>query len=186
MGILGIKEKCKKSKIIGFQFLVITFILVSCSPKSAYQDYVSEVYQTSQAGDNLKLISADGAKTTSAEVKKVTLQLLPNEEFQKYYGFGASFTESSAWNLATIPVESRKKVLTKLFSPTEGAGFTLTRTHINSSDYSNTHYTYIEEGDEDLSTFSINEDLKGFSGDENEQVRNIELIDPKYDLIPMI
>ena len=186
MGILGIKEKCKKSKIIGFQFLVITFILVSCSPKSAYQDYVSEVYQTSQAGDNLKLISADGAQTTSVEVKKVTLQLLPNEEFQKYYGFGASFTESSAWNLATIPVESRKKVLTKLFSPTEGAGFTLTRTHINSSDYSNTHYTYIEEGDEDLSTFSINEDLKGFSGDENEQVRNIELIDPKYDLIPMI
>jgi glucosylceramidase len=186
MEIFGIKKKLKKSKIIGFQFLVITFVFFSCTPKSAYQDYVSEVYQTSQAGDNLKLISADEAQTTSAEVKKVTLQLLPNEEFQKYYGFGASFTESSAWNLATIPVESRKKVLSKLFSPTEGAGFTLTRTHINSSDYSNTHYTYIEEGDEDLSTFSINEDLKGFSGDENEQVRNIELIDPRYDLIPMI
>jgi glucosylceramidase len=186
MKIFGIKEKLKKSKIIGLQFLAITIMLVSCSPKSKYQDYVSDVYQTSQAGDNLKLISNDEDQTTSTEVKKVTLQLLPNDEFQKYYGFGASFTESSAWNLATIPVEARKNVLTKMFSPIEGAGFTLTRTHINSSDYSNTHYTYIKEGDEDLSTFSINEDLKGFSGDENEQVHGIELIDPKYDLIPMI
>ena len=49
-----------------------------------------------------------------------------------------------------------------LFSPTEGAGFSLTRTHINSSDYANNHYTYVEENDEDLSTFSIQEDLKGF------------------------
>jgi glucosylceramidase len=202
MRIFSIKEKCKNyngklnyqsnlkksdiSKMLWLQFLVISVVFVSCSPKSAYQDYVSEVYQTSQAGDNLKLMSNDDAKTTSKEVKKVNLQLLPNQEFQKYYGFGASFTESSAWNLATIPVDARKEVLTKLFSPTKGAGFTLTRTHINSSDYSNTHYTYIEEGDEDLSTFSINEDLKGFSGDENEQVNGVELVDPKYDIIPMI
>jgi glucosylceramidase len=166
--------------------LIISIVFVSCSPKSVKQDYVIDVYQTSQAGDNLKLISSDETKTTSTEVKKVTLELLPNEEFQKYYGFGASFTESSAWNLATIPVDSRKKVLTKLFSPTEGAGFTLTRTHINSSDYSNNHYTYIEEGDEDLSTFSIHEDMKGFTGEENDQVRGIELIEPSYDLMPMI
>jgi glucosylceramidase len=188
-GKINIKSGFKKSdisKIIGLLFLVITIMFVSCSPKSKYQDCVSDVYQTSQAGDNLKLMSNDDAKTTTSEIKKVTLQLLPNKEFQKYYGFGASFTESSAWNLATIPLDSRKKVLTQLFSPTEGAGFTLTRTHINSSDYSNTHYTYIEEGDEDLSTFSIHEDIKGFSGDENEQVGDIELIDPKYDLIPMI
>ncbi len=166
--------------------LILVFMFVSCSSKSAYQNYESVVYQTSQAGDNLKLITSNDAKPTSTEIKKVALQLLPNEEFQKYYGFGASFTESSAWNLATIPVDLRKNVLTKLFSPTEGAGFTLTRTHINSSDYSNTHYTYIEDGDEDLSTFSINEDLKGFTGEENEQVQGVELIEPSYDLIPMI
>jgi len=196
MNIFKIKKKRENYKgesiqpdILNFtwlQFLVMSIALVSCSPKSAYQEYVSDVYQTSEAGDNLKLIASDGAKTTSSEVKKVTLELLPNQEFQKYYGFGASFTESSAWNLATIPVELRKNVLAKLFSPTEGAGFTLTRTHINSSDYSNTHYTYVEEGDEDLSTFSIQEDMKGFSGDENDQVRGIELIDRNYDLIPMI
>lgn len=173
------------TKMIWLPILAISIVFVGCLPKSPDQKYKSYIYQTSQAGDNLKLIASDEAKTT-AEVKKVSLQLLPNEEFQKYYGFGASFTESSAWNLATIPLDTRKQVMTKLFSPTEGAGFTLTRTHINSSDYSNNHYTYIEEGDEDLSTFSIHEDMKGFTGDENDQVRGIELVEPSYDLIPMI
>ena len=159
MRIFSVKNKYDILKVTVLQLLVILIVFVSCSPKSAYQDYVVDVYQTSYAGDNLKLISADKVKTSSKELEKVTLELFPNEEFQKYYGFGASFTESSAWNLATIPVATRKNVLTKMFSPTEGAGFTLTRTHINSSDYSNNHYTYIEEGDEDLSTFSINEDI---------------------------
>lgn len=166
--------------------LLIALAIVSCSEKSKYDDYVSEVYQTSYSGDNLKQILPEAVQPESEDIKKVTIEVFPDKEFQKYYGFGASFTESSAWNLAVIPVASRKNVLTKLFSPTEGAGFTLTRTHINSSDYSNTHYTYVEDGDEDLSTFSINEDLKGFSGEENDQVKDIELVEPSYDLIPMI
>tara|TARA_R110002167_G_scaffold68047_2_gene192233 strand:- start:29277 stop:30269 length:993 start_codon:yes stop_codon:yes gene_type:complete len=158
--------------------------MYSCSPKIT--DYEVAIYQTSQSGDNLKLITKNQPTQSVGEIKKVSLQINPEQKFQKYVGFGASFTESSAWNLATIPVESRKEVLTKLFSPTEGAGFTLTRTHINSSDYSNNHYTYIEEGDEDLSTFSIQEDIRGFTGDENDQVRGVELVAPSYDLIPMI
>lgn len=173
----------------GVQFLIIAGVLVGCSnppKKGPYNAYEATIYQTSQAGDNLKLLSNAVSDKITSEGSKVSLELFPDEEFQKYYGFGASFTESSAWNLATIPVASRKDVLTKLFSPTDGAGFTLTRTHINSSDYSNTHYTYVEAGDEDLSTFSINEDMKGFSGDENEQVRGVELVEPGYDLIPMI
>jgi glucosylceramidase len=166
--------------------LTISMVIVSCSPESAHKNYEVNVYQTSQDGDMLKLISGDEKDASIIGGRKIALRLLPNQEFQKYYGFGASFTESSAWNLATIPVDLRKEVLTKLFSPSEGAGFSLTRTHINSSDYSNSHYTYVEEGDETLSTFSVKEDMKGFSGDENNQVRNIELIEPNYDLIPMI
>ena len=166
--------------------IIIVILLISCSTKSTKQDYEAHVYQTSHSGDNLKLISTDTEAKSDKEEEKINIQILPNNEFQKYYGFGASFTESSAWNLATIPVELRKEVLTKLFSPTDGAGFSLTRTHINSSDYSNNHYTYTEENDKTLSTFSVHEDMKGFKGDENEQVIDIELIEPNYDIIPMI
>jgi glucosylceramidase len=186
----NIQANQKKSEILKYKWLPLfatALLFVGCKPevKTTSKKYTSEVYQTSFAGDNLKLIS-DDVKQETTELKKINLQLLPNKEFQKYYGFGASFTESSAWNLATIPVAKRKEVMSKLFSPTKGAGFSLTRTHINSSDYSNTHYTYVEEGDEDLSTFSIHEDEKGFTGDENEQVRGVELVTPSYDLIPMI
>ncbi|WP_276391783.1 glycoside hydrolase family 30 protein [Eudoraea chungangensis] len=179
-------NKSKTLSASWLPFMVISILIVSCSPKTREKAFMAEIYQTSYAGDNLKLLSNEEEQEESSEVKKVSLQLFPQEEFQKYYGFGASFTESSAWNLATVPEATRKKVLTSLFSPTEGAGFSLTRTHINSSDYSNNHYTYMEEGDNDLSSFSIHEDMKGFTGDENDQVRGIELIEPTYDLIPMI
>ncbi|MGR7814312.1 glycoside hydrolase family 30 protein [Lacinutrix undariae] len=176
----------KHLNIKNLQLLAISIALVSCTTKEKPNSYTANSYQTSQAGDNLKLLAANTNTANTKEAKKVTLQLFPEKEYQEYYGFGASFTESSAWNLATIPVAARKEVLSKLFSPTKGAGFTLTRTHINSSDYSNTHYTYIDEGDTTLATFSINEDIKGFSGNENEQVSGIELVEPKYDIIPMI
>ena len=172
--------------IIIIQFLTFILLLASCSKKKEKKAYSFDVFQTSYTGDNLKLLNIDSIHKNTSGLKKVQLEINPDVEFQKYYGFGASFTESSAWNLATIPVELRKEVLTKIFSPTKGAGFSLTRTHINSSDYSNNHYTYVEDNDEDLSTFSILEDLKGFSGDENEQVKNVDLVEPKYDLIPMM
>lgn len=169
-------------------FLILTallFSLWSCNETPSDQ-YAISVYQTSQAGDNLKKITEEGQIDSSDEMEQIAIRLQPELAFQTYIGFGASFTESSAWNLATIPVSLRNEVLTQLFSPTEGAGFSLTRTHINSSDYSNGHYTYVDQGDESLESFSIHEDMKGFTGNENEQVMGVELIEPGYDIVPMI
>lgn len=177
----SINQHIVKSLIL-FSFLLIG----SCKPQKESKKYRLEVYQTSFSGDNLKLVSTANNSEDNKASKKVNISIHPEVEFQKYYGFGASFTESSAWNLATIPTNLRKDVLNKLFSPTKGVGFSLTRTHINSSDYSNNHYTYVDENDLSLSTFSINEDLKGFTGNENNQVKNIALEEPNYDLIPMI
>jgi glucosylceramidase len=177
-------NKSSKQNIKYLQILIISIILFSCTSKK--QDYVVTVYQTSQSGDNFKLISKNSTAQKVEEIKKINLHINPDQKFQEYVGFGASFTESSAWNLATIPKALRMEVLTRLFSPTKGAGFSLTRTHINSSDYSNGHYTYVDFNDKDLSTFSVKEDMKGFNGEENDQVRGIDLIEPNYDIIPMI
>ncbi len=166
------------------KMLLVSFAIAACTSKK--NDVSVTVYQTSQTGDNLKLISQNTNQPSVATSKKVSLVVKPDQKFQEYVGFGASFTESSAWNLATIPETLRKEVLTRLFSPTKGAGFSLTRTHINSSDYANGHYTYVDANDTDLSTFTINEDLKGFTGDENDQIKGIELVTPSYDMIPMI
>lgn len=165
------------------------------APVSKPVPLVVTVYETSPAGANLSVKGTltpqqtrqKGQKTSvKSQSERLLLLLNPEKTFQHYYGFGASFTESSAWNLATIPAAKRRDVLTRLFHPTKGAGFTLTRTHINSSDYANGHYTYVADGDESLASFSIAEDMKGFTGDENDQVRGIKLEEPTYDLIPMI
>jgi len=157
---------------------VISIVHLSCTDKK----YTISIFQTSEAGQNLEEIQA--LHERGNEVLEIRID--PSKEYQIYYGFGASFTESSAWNLASIPKEKRKEVLTRLFDPINGAGFSLTRTHINSSDYSNNHYTYVDDGDEDLSSFSIYQDKRGFTGNENKQVQGVKLEDASYDLIPMI
>jgi glucosylceramidase len=180
------QQKKTKNTILKFTLFFSFFLIFSCKLDKERSKYTMSIYQTSSSGDNLKLVNSKTNNNDKIDLKTVTIEVNPNVEFQKYYGFGASFTESSAWNLATIPIKLRKEVLTNLFSPTKGVGFSLTRTHINSSDYANNHYTYVDENDLDLSTFSIYEDLKGFTGDENEQVKNIYLEEPDYDLVPMI
>lgn len=160
-------------------------LIVSCRP-SPSNTYSIEVFQTTQSDGYLKELGAINPKKEDTAQLKLTLTLLPEDLHQELIGFGASFTESSAWNLATLPEEARKEILVKLFSPTDGAGFSLCRTHINSCDYSNGHYSYVDEGDESLESFSLFEDLRGFTGAENDQVKGIELIHPDYDLIPMI
>ncbi len=165
--------------------IILSLLITACTSEKE-NSYTIDVYQTSQSGDNLTLLPSKEGEEDRTDVKKLRLTLNPDKIFQKIIGFGASFTESSAWNLATVPESTRKEVLKRLFSPSEGAGFSLTRTHINSSDYSNNHYTYVKEGDTALASFSIYEDMKGFTGEENEQVKGVELVEASYDLIPMI
>lgn len=141
-----------------------------------------EIVQTGQGGDRLQHVVPLGA---DAELL-FTLTVDTANPRQVLEGFGASFTESSAWNLACLPEADRLSVLAKLFDPAAGAGFTLMRTHINSCDYSLRHYTYVEPGDLALASFDIAEDRAGFSGRENDQVAGIELEDPGFDLIPLI
>ena len=142
----------------------------------------TEIVQTGKDGDRLRPLAPLG---DDAE-PRFTLSVNTAKPRQVLEGFGASFTESSAWNLACLPEAERRDVLTKLFDPEAGVGFTLTRTHVNSCDYSLRHYSYVEPGDLELATFDVSEDLRGFTGRENDQVAGIEMADPGFDLIPMI
>lgn len=50
--------------------------------------------------------------------------------------------------------------MTAYFDPGKGIGYTLLRTNMNSCDFSSGSYTYVNEGDTDLKTFSIDVDKK--------------------------
>ncbi|MEM6893612.1 MAG: glycoside hydrolase family 30 protein [Bacteroidota bacterium] len=112
-----------------------------------------EVYQTSADGKKMEKVEpiTKGQATT-------TILLKPEEKFQKITGFGGSFTEASAHLLNQLSEPNRNKVIEAYFG-SDGARYSLTRTHMNSCDFSLGQYSYAPvEGDEMLTQFSIDED----------------------------
>ncbi|MFZ1307200.1 MAG: hypothetical protein WAR80_15245, partial [Ferruginibacter sp.] len=118
-------------------FLVIPFIMaatmISCKVSN---DLETEVYETSAQGNSLKKITE-----FSTGENPVAVTINPEEKFQTITGFGGSFTESSAHLLYRLSAANRKKILDAYFSEA-GANYSLTRTHINSCDFSLKHYAY--------------------------------------------
>jgi glucosylceramidase len=112
-----------------------------------------EVYETSAAGNNL-------TRVEPFEVKDSTTVITINEDitYQTITGFGGAFTESSAHLLNRLSEKNRDTIINAYFSK-EGANYSLTRTHMNSCDFSLSHYSYSPVVDDmDLEYFSIQED----------------------------
>lgn len=82
----------------------------------------------------------------------------PNKRFQKVLGFGGSITDASAEVFAQLPAEKQEEFLRAYFDKEDGIGYTLARVTIHSSDFGSESFTYIDEGDKALSTFSIDKD----------------------------
>lgn len=76
-------------------------------------------------------------------------------EYQSVLGIGGAFTETSAANYKKLTDKNKEKVMDMLFSKDNGMGFNFGRTSINSCDFSICDYTYVKEGDDDLTTFDI-------------------------------
>jgi len=93
------------------------------------------------------------------ETENQLINIYPEFKYQKIIGFGAAFTESSAVNFSLLSPEKQKKII-ELYFGKDGIGFNFCRTHINSSDYSLEDYIYVEDGDVELKTFSIEREKK--------------------------
>lgn len=92
------------------------------------------------------------------ETENEIINIFPELRYQELIGIGGAFTETAAFNYASLSRENQRKAVTLLFDPQEGIGFNLGRTHINSCDFSLSDYCYIEPGDTDLRTFSVAHD----------------------------
>lgn len=92
------------------------------------------------------------------ETENMVLNLYPDRQYQEIIGFGGAFTESSAYNYAKMGTANKRKIIEAYFDPKKGLGLNFCRTHIHSCDFSVSRYTYVDEGDVDLKTFSIARD----------------------------
>lgn len=112
-----------------------------------------EVFETSANGNKLKHVTGF---PSGSEV--IPVRLLPDSVYQTITGFGGSFTEASAYLLNKLSKKNRDLILKAYFGE-DGAMYSLTRTHINSCDFSLGNYSYAPiKGDKELQYFSVDED----------------------------
>ncbi|MDF1697640.1 MAG: glycoside hydrolase family 30 protein [Saprospiraceae bacterium] len=122
----------------------------------------STVYTTASETD-LRLANTATLKYETARQpyeNEVSIFVNPRKTFQTFIGIGAAITDASAETFAKLPAAKQEELLKAFYDTEEGIGYSLCRTPIHSCDFSSESYTYIEEGDKELKTFSIERDQK--------------------------
>lgn len=116
--------------------------------------FEATIIETSRSGKKFSFVT--NLISTNIDTANVTIVLRPEKSYQKIIGIGGSFTESSAFVLKQVSSAKRDEVLEAYFG-TNGAAYTLTRTHIGSCDFTvNGKYTYADDSnDVNLDNFSV-------------------------------
>ncbi|WP_370477385.1 glycoside hydrolase family 30 protein [Tamlana flava] len=132
---------------------IVLLFLVTMSCNETKKQLKVEVFETSVKGSKLTKL------TEFKEVDSlVNIKINPNETFQTITGFGGAFTESSAYLLNQLSKKNRDTIIQAYFAK-EGARYSLTRTHMNSCDFSLGQYSYAPvEDDINLDHFTIEDD----------------------------
>ena len=88
---------------------------------------------------------------------EVAVFVNPEKTFQEYLGIGGAITDASSEVFSKLNDAQQNRLLQSLYGK-EGIGYNIIRTSIHSSDFGLGSHTYIEEGDTELKTFSIEKD----------------------------
>ena len=145
-----------------FLFFIISSLF--SSPNDSIQAASNIHVYTTESQSNIKLSQSNAAPifTSIQQPKEVHSGIFVNPKvtFQTFVGIGAALTDAAAETFYKLNKDQQEIFLDSYFSKDKGIGYTLVRTIIHSCDFSTESYTYIEEGDESLESFSIERDLK--------------------------
>lgn len=113
-------------------------------------------YQTSKQ-NGLRTSEINGLNTSNIDFE---ILINKDQQFQEILGFGGAFTEAACYTLSQMSSNRRKEVLEAYFNRNNGLGYNIGRVHIHSCDFSLENYTYVDDYDVDLNSFSIERDMK--------------------------
>jgi glucosylceramidase len=82
----------------------------------------------------------------------------PTKTFQTFLGIGGAITDASAETLAKLPKKQQDEIIQNYYDINKGIGYSLARTNIHSCDFSSGSYTYVEDNDVALTSFSVAHD----------------------------
>ncbi|MBR2566325.1 MAG: glycosyl hydrolase [Paenibacillus sp.] len=121
------------------------------------------IFKTTGENELFQSISLDQCRpisSTNTDSLTVKVRLDDRQKYQEMDGFGASFTDASAYLMhQKLTEEQRTEAMTRLFHPTEGIGLSVIRNPMGASDYARTVYSYNDLPDDltdpELAKFSI-------------------------------
>ena len=141
--------------------LVISTFVALISFSIALLGQTAQVYVSSKAGDRLAR-KPDVTFQQNVGIRGAAFEVNDSVKYQKMDGFGASLLEAGIIVLNSLPPDQQEAVLSSLFDPKEGAGFTAMKTEIAGTDFQSAGpwYTYDDTpGDLEMKNFSIARDL---------------------------
>src|ERR1700722_7579664 len=114
------------------------------------------VWETTASQSQLLAPQAGAAFAPGSSSQGQVITVNPAATYQAMTGFGASFTDSSAWLVDNSPL--RTQIMTRLFDPSQGIGLDFLRQPIGASDFSRSLFSY-----DDLPAGQADPTLAGFS-----------------------
>ncbi len=150
----------KKTSLL---LLLLSGTVLFAQNKKGYNatDKKVTIYNTAEKTD-LRLSKANAtpgfSRMEQPNEGQVVVFVDPDKTFQSVMGIGGAITDASAETFAKLPKDKQQQLIDAYYSADKGIGYTLARTNIHSCDFSSGSYTYVEEGDKDLKTFSIEHD----------------------------
>src|SRR5437588_4583701 len=82
----------------------------------------------------------------------------PTKRAQTILGIGGALSDASAEVFAKLSAAKQRELLDAYFDRDKGIDYSLGRTNIHSCDFSSASYTYVDEGDKALTSFSVAHD----------------------------
>ena len=150
-----------------FLFPVTVLATMMLSTTAAESDDLTvkksvQIYTTAK-GTDLRLTKGEPHALVPAQQPpetEIAIFVNPNNRDQTVLGFGGAITDASAEVYARLDKATQREFMQAYFDQENGAGYSLLRTTIHSSDFGSRSHTYIKEGDKELSTFDIASDKK--------------------------
>ncbi|MDP5082341.1 MAG: glycosyl hydrolase, partial [Winogradskyella sp.] len=154
LGLLALIMSCSDSKVQQPPKIETT----ATSTMENYKNKTLQVYTTAKDTD-LRLTSSKKVFVDKVQPLETEIAVFVNSEktFQEYLGIGGAITDASSEVFSTLDDAQQNKLLQSLYGK-DGIGYNIIRTSIHSSDFGLGSHTYIEEGDTELKTFSIEKD----------------------------
>ncbi|MEM9410131.1 MAG: glycoside hydrolase family 30 beta sandwich domain-containing protein, partial [Planctomycetota bacterium] len=151
--------KSKTNQLFPFAIIGFVFLVTACE---ADEPRSLRVFTTAKDTE-LRLTLSDQLQfvpTQQSPESDVAIFVNPDRQYQSILGFGGAITDASSEVYSALDADVKKELMRAYFDRDNGVGYSLLRTTIHSCDFASNSYTYVQEDDKNLDTFSIAPDKK--------------------------